>query len=73
MMTIADPIPSQFWRCISSRRTGVVHAFAPSGLTCCGHFRIRECVATIEEPRCEACVAAIERLKRALAPCEAAE
>jgi hypothetical protein len=66
MMTIADAIPSQWWRVRVVRNSGIVHAFAPTGLTCCGHMAIRECVATGTERRCVACVAAVLRLKRAM-------
>jgi hypothetical protein len=66
MMTIPDPISSQYWRIRTARNSGIVHAFAPTGLTCCGHMAIRECVATGTERRCVACVAAVLRLKRAM-------
>lgn len=66
MMTIPDPLPRQYWRVRTATNSGIVHAFAPTGLTCCGHVAIRECVADGSERRCVACVAAVLRLKRAL-------
>lgn len=72
MITIAEKEPRkwQFWRTTTVRKTGIVHVFAPSGLTCCGHVAIRECVATGTEKRCAKCVEAIDRLSTVI---EAAE